>query len=64
MGSIQLYATIDARRLLVHISTTGYSQVLSLQLSDLEQRRVKKRPQCFNTAAQDSNMSSIIALYT
>ena len=28
MGSIQLYATINARRQLVHISTTVYSQVL------------------------------------
>ena len=28
LGSIQPYATINARRLLVHISTTVYSQVL------------------------------------
>ena len=28
-GSIQLYATINARRLLIHISTTVYNQVLS-----------------------------------
>ena len=28
MGSIQPYATINARRLLVHISTTVYCQVL------------------------------------
>ena len=28
LGSIQPYATINARRLLLHISTTVYSQVL------------------------------------
>ena len=28
LGSIQTYATINARRLLVHISTTVYSQLL------------------------------------
>ena len=28
LGSVQPYATINARRLLVHISTTIYSQVL------------------------------------
>ena len=37
LGSIQPYAIINARRLLVHISTTVYSQ-----LSELEQYRVKK----------------------
>ena len=36
VGSIQPYATINGRRLLVHISTTVYSQVLT-QLSELEQ---------------------------
>ena len=28
LGSIQPYATINARRLIVHISTTVYSQIL------------------------------------
>ena len=39
--------------LLVHISTTVYSQVLIY--SELEQCRVKKLAKGFNTAAQDSN---------
>ena len=50
LGSIQPYAAINARRLLVHISTTVYSQVL-IQLNELEQCRVKKLAQGFNTAA-------------
>ena len=42
LGSIQPYAAINARMLLVHISTTVYSQVLiCIQLSELEQCRVK-----------------------
>ena len=53
LGSIQPHATSNARKLLVHISTTVYSQVL-IQLSELEQCRVKKLAQGFNTAAQDS----------
>ena len=41
------------RRLFVHISTTVYSQVLIfIQLSDLEQCRVKQLAQGFNTAAR------------
>ena len=54
LGSIQPYATINARMLLVHISTTVYSQIL-IQLSELEQCRVNKFAKGFNTAAQDSN---------
>ena len=53
LGNIQPYAAINARRLLVHISTTVYSQVLILiQLSELEQCRVKKLAQGFNTAVR------------
>ena len=53
LGSIQPYAAINARRLLVHISTTVYSHVLIfIQLSELEQYRVKKLAQGFNTAAR------------
>ena len=53
LGSIQPYAASNARRLLVHISTTVYSQVLILiQLSELDQSRVKKLGQGFNTAAR------------
>ena len=51
LGSIQPYATINARRLLVHISTR-YSFI---QLSELEQCRVKTLAQVHNAAAQDSN---------
>ena len=58
LGSIQPYATINAQRLLVHISTTVYSQVSFIQLSELEQCRVKKLTRGFNTAAQDSNPGS------
>ena len=46
LRSIQPYATINAQRLLVHISTTVYSQVL-IQLSELEQCRVKKLAHVF-----------------
>ena len=60
LGNIQLYATINARRLLVHISTTVYSQVYSvIQLRELEQCRVKKIAQGFITAARDSNPGSL-----
>ena len=53
LGSIQPYAAINACRLLVHISTTVYSQVLILiQLSELEQCRMKKLAQGFNTASR------------
>ena len=59
LGSIQPYATINARRLLVHIypplSIARYSFI---QLSELEQFRVKKLAQGFNTAAHDSNPGS------
>ena len=47
LGSIQWYAAINARRLLVHISTTVYSQILIYPLSELEQCRVKKLAQGF-----------------
>ena len=40
LGSIQPYATINARRLLVHIVTTVYSQVF-IQLSELSQSNVE-----------------------
>ena len=59
LGSIQPYATINAQRLLVHISTTVYSQITYIQLSELEQCIVKKLAQCFNTAAQNSNLGSL-----
>ena len=53
LGSIQPYAAIIAQRLLVHISTTVYSQVLIFsQLSELEQCRVKIFAQGFNTAGR------------
>ena len=55
LGSIQPYATITARRLLVYISTTVYSQVFIYAADKLEQCRVKQLAQCFNTTAQDSN---------
>ena len=58
LGSIQPCATINARMLLVYISTTVYSQVLFIQLSELEQRKVKKHAQGFYTAAQDLNPDS------
>ena len=51
LGSIQPYATINARRLLVHISTTVYSQILIYVERE-------KLAQGFNTAAQDSNPGS------
>ena len=51
LGSIQPYATINARRLLIHISTTVYSHSF-IQLSELEQCRVNKLAQGFNTAAR------------
>ena len=44
---------INARRLLVHKSTTVYSQILIfIQLSELAQCRMKKLAQGFNTAAR------------
>ena len=67
LGSIQPYATINARRLLVHISINIYIYIYIyiyiarysfIQLSELEQRRVIKLAQGFNTAAQDSNPGS------
>ena len=54
LGSIQLYAAVNVRWLLVYISTTVYSQVL-IQLTELEQCKVKKLAQGFKTAAQDLN---------
>ena len=46
LGSIQPYAAINARRPLVHISITVYSQVHTfIQLSELEQCIVKKLAQ-------------------
>ena len=53
LGSIQLYATINARRLLVHISTTVCSQVLIYTAGRTGAMRAKTP--AFNTAAQDSN---------
>ena len=55
LGGIQPYPTINARRLLVHISTTVHSFI---HLSDLERCRVKKLAQGFNTTAQDPNLGS------
>ena len=53
LGSFQPYAAINAQRLLVHISTTVYSQVLIfIQLSELEQCRVKNLAQGVSTAAR------------
>ena len=54
LGSIQPYATINARWLRVHISTSIYSQVL-IYTAELEQCRVTKLAQSFNTVAPDSN---------
>ena len=48
-------------RLLVHISTTVYSQVLIfIQLSELEQCRVQKLAQGFNTAARIRNRVLVV----
>ena len=59
LESIQPYATINAQRLLVYISTTVYSQAL-VQLSELEQCRVKKLAQGkIYTAARDSNLGPL-----
>ena len=58
LGSIQPYAKINARRMPVHISTIVCGQVL-IQLSKLEQCRVKTIAQGFNTAPQDSNPGSL-----
>ena len=52
--SLQPYATINAQRLLVTLSHR-YARYSFLQLRELEQCRVKKLAQGFNTAAQDSN---------
>ena len=42
LGSIQPYTAINARRLLIHTSTTVYSQAfIFIQLSELKQCRVK-----------------------
>ena len=59
LGSIQLCAAINARRLRVHISTTVYSQVLIYTAEELEQCRVKKLAQGFNTAANDANPGTL-----
>ena len=53
LGSSQQYATINARRLLVNI--LFIARYSFIQLSELEQCRVKNLAQGFNTAAQDSN---------
>ena len=50
LGSIQPYATI-----MREVPIASYSFI---QLSELEQCRVNKLAQCFNTAAQDSNPGS------
>ena len=57
LGSIQPYATINARRLLCSYTYPPLSitRCSFIQLSELEQRRVKILAQGFNTAAQDSN---------
>ena len=55
LESIQPYGTINARRLLVHISTTVYSQILIYIVSELKQCRVNKLAKGFNTVAQDLN---------
>ena len=58
LGSIQSYVAINARMLLVRISTTiMYSFI---QLIELKQCRVKKLAQGFNTAANDPNPGSRI----
>ena len=59
-GKHPAITTTNARRLLIHIrypqlSIARYSFI---QLSELEQCRVKKLAQGFNTAAQDSNPGS------
>ena len=60
LGSIQPYTTINARRLLIHISTTVHVARYSfIQLSELKQCRVKKPARGFNTTAQDSNPGSL-----
>ena len=42
----------------VHISTSAIARYSFIQLSELEQCRVKKLAQGFNTSAQDSNPGS------
>ena len=56
LGSIQPYATINVRRLLVHISIVRYSFI---QLNELEQCRLKTLAEDFNTTAQDLNLGSL-----
>ena len=58
LGSIQPYATINARRLLVHIHHLSIIRYSFKQLSELEQCKVKKLAQGFNTKEQDSNPCS------
>ena len=53
------YATLNVQRLLVHITTTVYMVRYSfIQLSGLEQCRLKKLAQGFNTVVQVSNPGS------
>ena len=56
LGIIQphAYAAINARRLLVSIARYSF-----IQLSELEQYKVKQLTQGFNTPAQDSNPDSL-----
>ena len=58
LGSIQPYATINVWRLLVHISTTVYSQALIYTAEWTGAMQSEKIAQGFNTAAQDSNPGS------
>ena len=59
LGSIQPYAAINARRLLVHISTTVYSQILIYTAEWTGAMLRQNLAQCFNTAAQDLNPGSL-----
>ena len=58
LGSIQPYANINARRLLVHIFTmVRYSFI---QLSELEQRQVKKLAEVFTL--QHMNLTRVLVV--
>ena len=58
LGSIHPYATINARRLFAHTSTTVYSQILIYTAEWTGAMLSEKLAQCFFTITQDSNPDS------
>ena len=63
LGSIQLYAIINARRLLVYISSTVYNKVLIYTAEWTGAMQSEKLAQGFNIAAQDSRYKIQEALF-